>query len=610
MRVTLVRLPDGSHHLIWTSHHLLLDGWSAAQVMDEVLRQQAGEPVAAPAGRYRDHIAWLRARDGAGEEAFWRERLAGLDGPLHLAQALAGEDRGSGYGELMGSLDEAATAALQGFARRLKVTVNTVVQAAWLLLLQRYTGRREVVFGATMSGRSADLAGIERQVGLFINTLPVAAAPDPALPVGRWLVQLQALNLALREHEHTPLPDIQRWMGWSGEGGFDTILVFENYPLGEALRRAEPGALRFSDVVAHEQSGYALMLEVHAGRHLDLHYRYDRARLGDAAIARIDRHLRCLLEGLVADADRPLGAVPMLEEAERQAVIAAGEADPSPYPDERLLHRLFERQVQLTPLAVAAIGEGWEVGYAALNARANRLARRLRAAGIGPDDLVAVAMERSPDLLVALLAVMKAGGAYLPLDPAFPAERLGWMLEDSSTRLLLTESHLLATLPPAAEVWCLDREEAALAGLAEDDLPAGCTPQHLAYVIYTSGSTGRPKGVAVRQEALVNLLASMSRQPGLAAGERILALTSLSFDIAGLEVYLPLITGGMAVLVDRHAARDPPSCGRRSSGIASPPSRRHPRPGACWPTTTTSRHSPGGGSCAAARRCRPIWRPG
>ncbi|MFZ1425165.1 MAG: amino acid adenylation domain-containing protein [Geminicoccaceae bacterium] len=560
MRLTLVRLADGRHHLIWTSHHLILDGWSAAQVMDEVLRHHAGRSEVGATGRYRDYIAWLQTRDTAGEEAFWRAQLASLDGPLHLMQALAGAAHGQGFGTLTGSLDVTAMVGLQGAARQLKVTLNTVVQAAWALLLQRYTGRADVVFGATVAGRPAELPGVERQIGLFINTLPVAAAPEPATPVGIWLQALQAQNLSLREHEHTPLADIQRWLGWSGEGAFDTILVFENYPLGRMLREAPPGGLHLSDVTAHEQVAYPLMIEVLAGERLDLHYRYDRQWLDDDTVAQIDRHLRYLLVGLAADPTRPVAAVPMLDDSERRAALTVGEAAATTYAANHLLHRLIERRARLQPWAIAAIGGEVEIGYADLNARANRLARRLRAAGVGPDTLVAVAMERSLPLLETLLAVLKAGGAYVPIDPGFPAERLGWMLADSGSRLLLTQSHLLAALPSTPEqleVWCLDREEAALAGLSGDDLAPVTTGQHLAYVIYTSGSTGRPKGVAVRHAALVNFLTSMAREPGMMPGERILALTSLSFDIAGLELYLPLIAGGTVVLVDREAARDP-----------------------------------------------------
>ena len=540
-RLTLIELPDGRHHLIWTCHHLVLDGWSAAQVLDEVLAHYAGTPAAPPAPPYRDFVARLLRRDAATEERFWCERLAEVDGPLHLAEAIGQTGAEAGFGELVSGLDRIATGRVQEFARQQKVTLNTLVQAGWLLLLQRYTGRRDVLFGATVSGRSAGLPGMDRQVGLLINTLPLAAAPDATQPVGAWLERVQALAVALREHEQTPLHDIQRWLGWSGAGGFDTILVFENYPLGETLRVAAPGGLTFADVSAHEQSGHPLMVEVSAGDGLRLHYRYDRSHFPDAVIARLDRHLRRLLVGLAEDASRPIGAVPMLlpDEVSRAEAGLAGAASL-----EALLAGVWS-----VPAVVAG---DVVISRAELFLRAGRLAARLRSAGVGPEVVVAVALERTPLLLETLLGVLMAGGAYLPLDPDFPPERLTFMLEDSGARLLLTERHLRHSLPAVAEAWCLDEPvDGPEAGWLAVDA------RHPAYLIYTSGSTGLPKGVVVGRAALANFLLSMAREPGLVPGERMLALTSLSFDIAALELFLPLAAGGTVVLVGREEARDP-----------------------------------------------------
>ncbi|MGQ9372192.1 AMP-binding protein, partial [Azospirillum sp. A39] len=422
--------------------------------------------------------------------------------------------------------------------------------------LQRCTGQRTVVCGATTSGRPAERPGVERQVGLFINTLPLAAAPDPALAVGAWLAAVQDLNLAMREHEQAPLAEIQRWLGRGGQALFDTLLVFENYPVAEAFRRH---ALAVRDAASHEQSNYALMVEVTAGETLRLTYHHDRARLGTAAVRRLDGWLRRLLEAMAQDAARPLGALALLAPAERAAALAQGvEGAPAARP-ELLLPEAFVRRARLAPEAVAVEQGGRRLSYGELEARSGRLAARLRAAGVGPDRLVAVALERTPELLVALLGVLRAGGAYVPLDPSFPAERLGYMLEDSGAALLLTQTSLRAGLPaPAAgtAVWCLD--EAAEDAPVPESVPAApLSAEHLAYVIYTSGSTGRPKGVAVRHGSLATFLASMAREPGLGPADRVLGLTSLSFDIAALELYGPLVSGGTVVLVDRAAARDP-----------------------------------------------------
>ena len=555
MRLRLVRLADGDQQLIWTCHHLLLDGWSQSQLLGEVLQRYAGQVRNANAPAYRDYIRWLGQRPSS--EGFWRANLSALQEPVYLANLLAYEGDGkTGQGETHLQLDTAQTAQLQAFARQRHVTFNTLVQAAWLLLLHRYSGQATVAFGATVAGRPAELPGIEQQLGLFINTLPVAATLQPLASVDAWLAQVQQLNLDLREHEHTPLYDIQRWLGYSGRGLFDHVLVFENYPVSEALQQGAPAGVSFANARATEQSSYPLMLMVNLGEHLNLRFTFDLARFDRVAMARLAGHLQHVLLALAEDATRLLAEVPMLAADEGQQLLSLGVAAGAPLSTTTLMQQ-FEQQAVRTPAALALIACDESLTYAELNRRANRLARRLRASGVQPDDRVAVASERNGQLLVALLAVLKAGAAYVPLDPEFPAERLGHMLADSGARLLLTQEHLLAELPTHDNVWCLDRDQALWADEEGSDLKSVNHALHQAYVIYTSGSTGRPKGVAVSHAALVNFLQSMADKPGLAAGERMLALTSLSFDIAGLELYLPLTQGGSVVLVDRDSARDP-----------------------------------------------------
>ncbi|SFW40961.1 condensation domain-containing protein, partial [Nitrosovibrio sp. Nv17] len=249
-RLHLVRTGPARHHLIWTTHHLLLDGWSTSQLLGEVLRRYAGEALAPHGGRYRDYIAWLAAREGGASEAYWRAQTQRLESPTRLAQPTqpTNGDADAGHGEHERILDASRTRRLLAAARRARITPNTLVQAAWALLLRRHTGQDVVAFGATVAGRPQDLAGAEHLLGLFINTLPVIVEIDPWRRVDDWLQALQAQNLALREHEHTPLYDIQRWAGQAGQGLFDTLLVFENYPVDSALQAATPGGLRIGGV--------------------------------------------------------------------------------------------------------------------------------------------------------------------------------------------------------------------------------------------------------------------------------------------------------------------------------------------------------------------------
>ncbi|HXR02545.1 MAG TPA: condensation domain-containing protein, partial [Pseudomonas sp.] len=409
MRLQLVRTAENRHHLIYTSHHMLMDGWSNSRLLGEVLQRYSGQQVASAAGRYRDYIGWLQRQDAALDEAFWRQQLTDLQAPTRLAQGDGQRSGEQGYGEHLQRLDSAQTQRLHQFARQQKVTVNTLMQAAWLLLLQRYTGQACVAFGATVSGRPADLRGVEEQIGLFINTLPVVASPRAEQSVGDWLQQVQALNLSLREHEHTPLFDIQRWAGHGGEALFDSILVFENYPVSQVLQRGAPQGLRFGEIVNVEQTHYPLTLSVNLGDSLELEFSYARAHFDPAQVQRLASHLGHLLERMADSADQPLGEVNLLGVRERRQLVEEWSTATLDCPSEQPVHVLFEAQVARQPEAPALLLGDVVLSYAQLNARANQLAHHLRGLGVGPDVLVGIAVERGLDMIIGLLAVLKAG---------------------------------------------------------------------------------------------------------------------------------------------------------------------------------------------------------
>ncbi|MGE6825835.1 AMP-binding protein, partial [Pseudomonas soli] len=350
-------------------------------------------------------------------------------------------------------------------------------------------------FGATVAGRPAELAGVEEQLGLFINTLPVVASPRPEQTVGDWVQQVQALNLALREHEHTPLYEIQRWAGWSGEALFDNILVFENYPVAEALQQGAPQGLQFGEVQNQEQTNYPLTLVVQVGERLEASFSFDRQCFSELAIDQLAGHFRHLLAQLAADGQRALGALSL--PVEDQQVVAS-------YPSTACTQELIEAQAACTPEAIAVTFAGQALSYDQLNRRANRLAHKLRAQGVGPDVLVGIAVERGFEMIVGLLAILKAGGAYVPLDPEYPQDRLSYMMEDSGIQLLLTQGHLLAGLPVPAHVRSLSLED-DLTDYSDENPEHLTQPDNLAYVIYTSGSTGKPKGTLLPHHNLLRL---------------------------------------------------------------------------------------------------------
>ncbi|WP_368491801.1 amino acid adenylation domain-containing protein [Pseudomonas sp. Hg5Tf] len=546
----VLRLDEQRHQLIYTSHHILMDGWSNAQLLAEVLQRYNGAAVLNPAGRYRDYIEWLTRQDPLADERFWKAQLQHVDTPTRMAAVLPDNAQGhSGYAEFKQRLDPAATQRLKAFASQHKVTLNTLIQAAWALLLQRYSGQSTVVFGATVAGRSAPLPAIEAQIGLFINTLPVVVSLSAEQPLAQLLHKLQAQNLALRDHEHTPLFDIQRWAGQGGEGLFDSLLVFENYPVSETLQQGAPQGLRFAQVQTREQTSYPLTLLVALEDTLTLQFQYTCAHFTAAQVQRMGAHLLELLQGMLAS-PTALGELVMLDTGERQRLLHDWNASPRPLTPASSIAELIARQVQADPEQLALVDQQQRLSYRQLDQQANRLAHKLLSLGVGAEVRVGIALQRSSELIVALLAVLKAGGAYVPLDPDYPAERLAYMLEDSRAQVLITQAAVLEGLTPAAntQVLLMPAGGDVLAGQPDTAPPVQIHADNLAYVIYTSGSTGQPKGVAITHGNVQALIDWSQQTYSREDMQGVLASTSVCFDLSVWEIFVTLASGGSLVL--------------------------------------------------------------
>jgi amino acid adenylation domain-containing protein/non-ribosomal peptide synthase protein (TIGR01720 family) len=557
-RLALVRVDTHRYHFIWTHHHVLMDGWSVAQLLGEVLRHYSGQNLPAHGGRYRDYIGWLQKHNAQASAAHWREQVKRIEEPTRLATAVAsryertGIVTAGGYGQHTFELDPASTARLVAFARQERVTVNTLVQAAWALLLHHYTNQPTVTFGATLAGRPAGLAGASQLLGLLINTLPVIAQPHAGKRLGGWLRELQQQGMTAQEHGHTPLYEIQRWAGATTQGLFDTVVVFENYPVDTALKEASPGGLTIDNVRACDETGYPLTLGVMLGETLKLDYRFAHDAFSDRDIVGIAQQTGGLLDAFAGAADRLLADFDLLDGAQRQALLTLGHAGALAASAENAqpVHTLIEGREQQQRDALALVFGDLSLSYGELNARANRLAHRLIREGVGPEVRVGFAVARSVEMIVGLLAVLKAGGAYVPLDPAYPVERLAHMIEDSGITLLITQSHLHGRLPAEAGLTRLDLDtldvSAELASNPSVKLAAG----NLAYVIYTSGSTGKPKGVAVAHDALSMHCLAIASRYGITPEDRQLHFASISFDAAAEQWLAPLLSGAAIVLRD------------------------------------------------------------
>ncbi|NJR31608.1 MAG: AMP-binding protein [Chamaesiphon sp. CSU_1_12] len=502
MRLTLVRLTPDRYELIWTHHHLLLDGWSLPLVFKEVFADVTD--TLQPTTPYRNYIAWLQAQDLASAKSFWQAQLQGITAPTPLL-ALPMQSAVDGYQTLERRLAPAHTAIVQEFARQHHLTVNNLIQGVWALLLSRYSGERDVVFGVTVSGRPPALPGVEEIVGLFINTLPMRVTVADDLAVVPWLQTLQVQQQEIDRYSYTPLIEIQ---GWSdvprSENLFDSIVVFENYPIGSAVSE-QPNPhndLQIANVDMQEQTNYPLNLTAIPGQSLTLEISFDRSRFTPETIAQMLDCLEHLVMETIADPQKPIGRLSLLSPDRQQQLIRAGQGLQHTYPAQ-CIHQAIEAQTSERPDAVALVWDERRLTYQELNEQANQLAHYLQAQGV--TGRVGIYLERSGIVLVAVLAILKIGATYVPLDPSYPVDRLTYMLTNAEVNCLITTQTLATQLPhpPALAVY-LDRDWAEISNGDPHNLDLEIDPEQLAYVIYTSGSTGTPKGVMVSHRNLVN----------------------------------------------------------------------------------------------------------
>ncbi|MFE2289624.1 amino acid adenylation domain-containing protein [Streptomyces sp. NPDC059452] len=554
-RLTLAQLPDNRVKILFTFHHLLLDGWSLARLLTHIfdhytaLRDGRPVPVITGGNRLADQARWNRDRDVLGAEEFWRSTLEGFDSPVALPYdrpaGRTGQGRSSARVEV--GLSEELSEELYAFARRHRLTVNTVVQGLWALLLAGRTGQRDIVFGATTSGRPTDLPGADDMIGLFINSLPVRVHLDPETDLVTWLQNLQATQVEARHHDHLPLTRIQTLSQLTAEQPlFDSLIVFANYPV-DTEAAAENG-LRVGEISAVEATNYPLNLAAYTGRSLTLILLHDPEVLDRSTVEALRddlvHHARTLVtEAPGAGGGRRLAELGSVRSEERERLLEEW-GQGAPGDPGTTLTAVFAEHVARAPGNTALVVGEEQVTYAELDVRANRLAHRLVELGVGPDSRVGVCLGRRVELFVALLAVLKAGGAYVPLDPEYPVDRLAFMVTDSGAGLVVTDRACAGALPESGAARLVLDDPAELAAVAAR--PGGAPevevhPDNLAHVIYTSGSTGRPKGAVLPHRGVLRV----ARDPKLAMTEKDVVgqLATVSFDAGTLEIWSALLNG-------------------------------------------------------------------
>ncbi|HEX3252482.1 MAG TPA: amino acid adenylation domain-containing protein [Pyrinomonadaceae bacterium] len=553
MRCALIQLTEDSYQFTWNFHHLLLDGWSMSLLFKEIFALYdafaEGRHLELDEVRpYRDYVAWQQQQDLAESEAFWRQALKGFSAPTPLVidrRVARVVDPENDRGDRRIKIPAAQTETLKALLKQHKLTMNTLVQGVWAMLLSHYSGEDDVVFGATVSGRPATLEGVDSIMGPFINTLPVRVRLNRDVTLPAWLRQLQTQQVEARQYEYTPLAQIQAWSEVPrGQSLFESVLVFENYPVDDSVREAGRG-LEIRDVHAIDKMNYPLALVVMLGSELSFRIAYDSARFDEDSITRMLGHLENLIKEITVQPELKLFDFNLLTaEERRQILVDWNNTRLAPAPAADCAHGVFEAHVARAPHALA-LGFGEQrISYSELNSAANRLARHLRERGVGPEVRVALCLKRSPEMIIALLAVLKAGGTYLPLDPSYPIERLSFMLEDSQAAVLVTSGETAEELPAAwLQVIDLEDEREEIDKQSDENLDVPVSGEQAAYVIYTSGSTGRPKGVMVTHAGLLNLTEAQRESFDPQPNDHVLQFASLSFDASIFEIVMALCKG-------------------------------------------------------------------
>ena len=546
---------DGRCYGFITFHHIIMDHVSLDVMMAEVSKIMAGEAFQLPkAVPYRDFVAdSLRRVEARNAKAFFQEQLSDVTEPATPFGLVNVHGDGIGIEEARMTLDRGLACRIRKVVKRLHMSPATLFHVAWALVVARTSGRDDVVFGSVLSGRMGGIVGADRMLGMFVNTLPIRVRLG-FLGVQEALVATNRILVDMQDHEQTPLPVAQSCSGVSGHVPLFSAIL--NYRHSEPLE-AEISQDGIEILETQERTNYPFNVSVDdTGEGFDLTVQTEASVVSPE---RVLGYLCCAIKGIVeaqeAAPETPVMDIPVLPEHERKLLTETFNDNQEPYPRDVLIHELFEKQVSRRPQGLAVVYEGRELNYAELNARANRLARFLRSRGVGPDDRVAICVDRGIEMVIGLMGILKAGGAYVPVDPNYPRERIEYILSDSGAARLLTQRNLIEKLSvkDETEVFLLD-DESEWCGQSSTDIPRGETgenPRNLAYIIYTSGSTGKPKGVMLEHSGLCNFTMAHRQCLQIDEESRVLQFASLSFDACTWEVVLALTNGASLHLARR-----------------------------------------------------------
>lgn len=574
MRLTLIRTGEDAYRFIWSHHHILLDGWSAPCLLNELLALYAAfrerRELTLPAIRpYRDYVVWISKQNVAEAESYWRTLLKDFQTPIFLgverkplSQTKEGEPVATGSWEEQVEVGAKIVDRLQELARARRVTLNTILQGAWSVLMSKYSGATDVVYGATVSGRPPELQGVEDMVGLFINTLPVRVQVQPDVSVTELLRTIQEQQVETRQYEYSRLVDVQTWSGIRrGTQLFNSIFVFENYPVREAGEAGE-AQLNVGGLFFHQRTNYPLTVAASVGNSMNVRALFDARWYSRDTVRQILQHLVNIVEAIATTPDQRIGDLGIVTGAERTRLLKDWNQTQTPWQADKTLVQLFEDQVNQRGDSLALISKKERLTYKELDERSNQLAHYLQKKGVGPEVIVGLCLERSVSLVVALLGILKAGGAYLPLDGGYPKSRLNFMLQDSNASVIVTNGNYadqfefgLDEISAGCELVHLDKRAKEIADQPTGRVMSNAVSENLAYVIYTSGSTGQPKGVMVQHKSISNLGQAMARRYEMTAQSHVLQFASISFDASVSEIFTALLAGAQLHIAGTESLR-------------------------------------------------------
>ena len=564
MRFVWIRLESNLYRFIWTFHHAILDGWSVQLVIKKLAEYYQAifqgkiihDEVTRP---YADYIEWLRQQDQEEAANYWRNTLKGITAPTPFNvdhNTVRAADPADGFSEQHILISRYTTSALNALCKKQRLTLNTFIQGAWALLLHHYSTEDDVLFGTVVSGRPADLAGVESMVGLFINTQPTRVHIDSDCGLIQWLQAIQQQQFTARKYEYSHLIQIQEVSEIPrGEQLFESVLVFENFPVNsswESQKKLQQGSGLL------ERTNLPLTIMILPASEVLIKILYDCSRFDAETIKRMLSHYQAVLDNIANRPDAVVEDLTILTKAEtRRLLIEWNDTDRDYQPQNSILE-MFAAQCVRAPDSTAFVYGEEHLSYAELERRTNQLANYLQTIGVSPGITVGVCLERSLDLVVALLSVFRAGGVYLPLDPVYPQSRLAFMLDDSRAQLLLTNTSMDAGLQrPGLTMICLDELADEIAQQSESAPDIYVEPSSPAYIIYTSGSTGLPKGVLAPHRQLLNRLSWMYENYPFKPGEVGCQKTALSFVDSLWELMGPLLKGVPTVIISDTVLRDP-----------------------------------------------------